>query len=237
MTRVINDISQRSAAIIVGLSLLLMAITAGFSVGFVLDALIVPDNAVATTNNIKASEILFRIGILGWLVILLLDVIVAWALHVLLRAVNQSLSLLMAWLRLSYAAVLGVGLLNFIAVLFLLNDTTYLAVFTPEQLQALVLFFLNVFDGIWQTIGLVIFGSHLLLLGYLVLRSGYIPKILGVLLLIAALGYLTINLGNLLFPSYTAMIATIELIFMAPMIVGEVGLGLWFLIKGGTPEN
>ncbi|MCP5098280.1 MAG: DUF4386 domain-containing protein [Chloroflexi bacterium] len=232
MTNNITDLSQRKVAIVAGVALIIMAITAGFSFGFVLDTLTVAGDATATFNNIKASEGLFRAGIGGWLLILILDVLVAWALYIFLKPVNKSLSLLGGWLRLVYTAVLGAALLNFAVILLIISGADYLNIFEESQLQALVLLFLNAFHGVWA-IGLVIFGCHLFVLGYLVFKSNDIPKILGILLILAALGYLITNLGNLLLPNYETLIATIETIFMLPMIAGEVGLALWLLFKGG----
>ena len=128
-------------------------------------------------------------------------------------------------------AVLGVALLNLVFVLLLSSGADYLKAFESAQLQALVLLFLNAFDGIWS-IGLVVFGLHLFLLGYLVYRSGYVPNILGFLLIIASFGYLLTDGANLLLPNNEALISTLEMIFMLPMIIGEVGLALWLLLKG-----
>ena len=232
MAKIVNDVSRRKAALAAGISIVVMAVVAGFSFGFVLDSLVVSGDAATTVANILASETLFRAGVFGWIVILILDVIVAWALYVVLKGANKSLSLLAAWFRLVYAAILGVSLLSFVLVLLLVSGADYLKAFEPDQLAALVLLFLNAFYGIWG-IGLVIFGCHLLLLGYLVFKSDYIPKILGVLLVIASFGYLIVSLGNLLLPTYEAYIEMIELVFTLPMIIGELGLGLWLLFKGG----
>ncbi len=169
MTKTIADVSQRKAAIVAGISIILMAVTAGFAYGYVFNSLIVPGDAAATTTNLKTSEKLFRAGVFGWLVILILDVVVAWGLYVFLKEANSSLSLLTAWLRLTYAAILGAGLLSLAAVLLLLGGADYLDVFEADQVYALVMLFLNAFDGIWN-IGLVVFGCHLLLLGYLVFQ-------------------------------------------------------------------
>lgn len=232
MTNTTTDISQRKAAIVAGISIILMAAIAGFAYGFVFNSLIVPGGAAATTTNLKTSEQLFRAGVFGWLVILILDVVVAWGLYVFLKEANSSLSLLTAWLRLTYAAILGAGLLSLAAVLLLLGGADYLNVFEADQLDALVLLFLNGFDGIWS-IGLAVFGCHLLLLGYLVFQSDYVPNILGVLLIIAAFGYLIVPAANLLLPNYQTYTDMIELVFTLPMIIGELGLGLWLVIRGG----
>jgi len=229
MTNYIAEISQRRAALVAGLGIVALAIVAGFAYGFVFQSFVVPGDATATANNIKASEMLFRIGFFSWLAILILDVLVAWALYIFLKPVHKSLSLLAAWLRLVYTAILGTALLNFVIVSLLLSGTDYLSVFKTDQLNALALLFLSAFDAIFS-IGLVIFGLHLLTLGYLVSKSGYIPKILGILLLIASLGYLITSSASLLLPNYKAIA---ELIFVAPMIIGELGFGLWLIVKGG----
>ncbi len=92
------------------------------------------------------------------------------------------------------------------------------------------------FNNIWS-IGLVVFGCHLYVLGYLVFKSGYIPKIFGVLLIIASLCYIINNFANLLVNNYEKYKATVELFFSLPMIAGELGFGLWLLFKGGIKSG
>ncbi len=236
MTNRITDVSLRQVAIVTGVALIIMAIAAGFAVGFVNESLIVPEDTVATANNIKASEMLFRTGIFSWLLIFVLDILIAWGLYIFLKPVNKSLSLLSAWLRLMYTAILGIALANLVIVLLLLSGDDYLTVFETEQIYALGLLFINGFHSIWS-VGLIVFGLHLFALGYLVFKSGYVPKILGILLIIAAFGYLIIDGGKLLVPNFEDYRATFELIFMIPMIIGEVGLALWLLIKGTKISN
>lgn len=232
MINQMKDLSQRKAAVVAGGALLLMAIAAMFAYGFVLGNLIVPEDASATANKIIASVMLFRIGICSFLVVLVCDVVVAWALYVFLKQVNKSLSLLTAWLRLVYATILGIALLNLVIVLLLLSGADYLTVFKTDQLHAQVLLFLKAFNIEWA-IGLVVFGFHLFLLGCLVFKSGYIPRILGVLLIIASLCYLITNFANLLLPSYENYKATIEPVLSVPMAIGELSLAFWLLFKGG----
>jgi len=137
----------------------------------------------------------------------------------------------MAWFRLIYAAILGTALLNFINILLLVSGDTYLAVIAMESLHAQVLIFLKAFNDTCS-LGLIVFGLHILVLGYLVLKSGYIPKFFGVFLTIAFFGYLITNIANLILPDYDNFKTTIELIFIIPMVVGEVGLAVWLLIRG-----
>jgi len=231
-----SKISQRKAALVAGFSILIMAILAGFAYGFVLQGLIVPTNITLTANNIKSSMMLFRFGISSFLVVLICDILVAWALHVFLKKVNENLSLLAAWFRIVYSGILGVALLNFTFVVLLLNDANYLSVFEISQLNALTTFFLKGFNNIWS-IGLVVFGCHLYVLGYVVFKSDYIPKIFGVLLIIASLCYIISNFANLLLTNYEKYKATVELFISLPMIVGELGFGLWLLFKGGIESE
>ena len=207
MTNRITDISLRQAAIVAGVGSLIMDILAPFAEFSVRQGLIVPGDAATTAQNIMANESLFRLAIYLYLIVAILDVVVAWALYVFLKPVNQSLSLLTAWFRVVYAAILAIVLLNFVIALQLLSGADYLTVFETGQLQAQMMVFLSAFDYGWQ-IGLAIFSLHLLLLGYLVYKSGgYIAKILGVLLIMASFGYLIDSSGNLLSPTYEANIA------------------------------
>jgi hypothetical protein len=218
------DISIRKSAIVAGLGLLLMAILAPIANFGVFETLIVPGEATTTANNIMASPGLFRTGIFVFLIVAILDVVVAWALYILLKPVNKSLSLLAAWFRVVYAAILAISLSNLLIVLQLLNGDGYLKAFETNQLYAQVMLFLNAFTDGWD-LGLVIFGLHLLVLGYLVFKSGYLPKILGILVIVAGLGYLIDNLGKLLSSNYNLTIAMFT-------FIGEVLLIFWLLWRG-----
>jgi hypothetical protein len=229
MTNRFADISQRKAALIAGFGLLIMTLFFLFADLFAFQKLIVPGDATTTANNIMASEMLFRAGICCILIVLICDVVVAWALYIFLKQVNKSLSLLAAWIRLVYAAMLGIALLNFVIVLILLSGANYLSVFETDQLHAQMLLFINAFYDVWA-LGLIAFGFHLVTLGYLVFKSDYVPRILGVLLIAAGLSYLIEYFGKFLFPNFDLPISMVlgwgELLFM-----------FWLLFKGGKiPE-
>jgi hypothetical protein len=120
----------------------------------------------------------------------------------------------------------GINLLNHFIVLLLLSGAGYLTVFAPDQLQALALLFLSAHESVVLIWGLF-FGLHLLVFGYMVYRSGYFPKLLGILLLIVAFTYLFQDFGNMLFPQYKALFTSIgSLAFL------EIAFPLWLLIKG-----
>jgi Domain of unknown function (DUF4386) len=232
MTISIAEIPQRRIAILSGLALVAMALFAGVAYGVVLNSLFVPENAVVTMANIKASMLLFRAGIFSWLMVLLLDVVVAWGLYVFLKPVSESLSLLAALLRLVYTAFLATAILNLVVVVLLLSDAEYIKVLEIERVQALVMLFLNAFMLMWS-IGLVVFGFYLLVLGYVVFTSENTPKIFGVLLFIASLSYLIIHCSGLLLPQYKSSIATLNSVLSAPMAIGELSYAVWLIVKGG----
>ena len=165
-----------------------------------------------------------RLALVGFLIVTILDVMVAWGLYVFLKPVNESLSLFTAWLRLVYAALLGAALIGLVHALQFSSGADFLASFDASQLEAQTKLFVRTFIAAWE-MGLVIFGFHLLMLGFLVLKSTYVPKIIGVLLVIASLGYLVDGFGRILSPDYGISIALFT-------FIGEVVLLIWLLIKG-----
>jgi hypothetical protein len=221
---IFTDVSLRTSAIVAGLGLLLMAILAPVANFGILQKLVVLGDAITSANNIMASAGLFRLGICLFLIVAILDVVVAWALYVLLKPVHPSLSLLAAWLRLTYAAVFVSALNNLLIVLQLLNGSDYLNAFETNQLRAQAMLSLSAFTHGWD-MGLAVFGLHLLVLGYVVFKSGNLPRFLGILVVIAGLGYLVDSLGKLLSPSYNLTISLFT-------FIGEVLLILWLLWRG-----
>ncbi|GED67114.1 DUF4386 domain-containing protein [Brevibacillus reuszeri] len=225
-------LSERKSAVIAGTSIIIMALAAFFSYGFVHESLVVTGDASTTYTNITTSISLFKGEIFGWLIILISDIIVAWALYIFLKPINKSLSLLAAWLRLIYSTILGIAILSLIVVLLLATDSTGLSVIKIEQVQSFMLLFLQAFEAIWS-IGLIVFGAHLLMIGYVALQSSSIPKVISILLLLASIGYIIIHLSKTFFTQYDSLIAILNLVFMLPMVAGELGFGIWLLVKGG----
>ncbi len=226
------DISPRKVALIAGIGLLVMALLAPFALFGVLQNLVVPTDAAATVENIIASEGLFRAGIAAFLIVIMLDVVVAWALYVLLRPVSRTLALLTAWLRLAFAAVFASALVNLLDVAQLLGGADG-ASLQPAQLQAQVMSSIASFDNGWIVIAHAIFGLHLFGLGYLLFRSAHFPRFLGVLVIIAGGGYLVDSFGMILVPNYALSIGAFT-------FVGEALLIFWLFwraIKGFPSES
>lgn len=225
--------SIQKTARITGILFLIMIIVGPFSMMYVPSQLIIPGDAATTANNIMASGSLFRMGIIGHLVILFADLGVALLLYILLKPVNRTIALIAAAFRMIMVAMRGINLLNYFIALQLLNGNDYLAVFDTGQLQALVMTFLNAFDyGV--NLDMVFFSFHLLFIGYLICQSGYFPKILGILLIIAFFGYLISSMTNLFYPEYKTVVTQIVTI---PNAASELLLMLWLLIKGVNVEK
>lgn len=216
-----DDWAVGRAGLVAGVGLLVMAALAVPSNFIAIEGLVTPGDAAATATAIRASEGMFRLGIAGWFVIAALDVLVAWALFRVFSAVHVDISRLAAWLRLVYAGVLLVAITELMGALRLLGTDGYLGALPTGQLQAQALLRINAFTDVWDA-GLILFGLHLLALGYLAYRSGYVPKVLGVLVAIAGLGYL--------FDSFAAVLATATNVG-AFTFVGEFLLGLWLVAR------
>ena len=222
---------QRTARV-AALLYLLIALLAGFVHMYVPGALIVPGDAAATASNIRASEGLFRAGIGGELLLLLSEVALSVLLYVLFRPVGKTLSLIAAASRLVMTTVHGVNLLGHVAVLLLLSGAGYLSAFAPSQLDALAMLALEAYS-FGFSIGIVFLVLHAFPLGYLIYRSGYVPRALGVLFMVAALGYLVDGASHLLVAGYVKGAAYLAL----PIALSEIAFPLWLLFKGVDAEG
>jgi hypothetical protein len=217
-----EGLTLRQAALIAGFGYLLGPVTyAEFSI---YPKLVIPGNIEQTVQNLATHRTLFGVAILCYLIEFIEDVVIAWALYVLLVPVNRALSRLTAWFRLVYTAIALFGLLKLVTVFNLVNTPDYLTAFGTQALNAQIKLLLGTFRDDWS-IGLVLFGIHLALLGYLIYRSGYIPKWLGVLLVIDGLGWVIDSLQPYLYPK-------VNLKFIFLTYFGEIFLMLWLLIRG-----
>jgi len=186
-----------------------------------------PVDGAEIARNIMASEWLFRIGFVSFLFAAVFFLLSAWALYVLLKPVNKDLALLFLLLNLGGVAIKCISVLCEFAALLLLSGADYLQVFQADQLQALAILFLNVYKNGFM-IAQIFFGVWLLPLGYLVFKSGFLPRILGILLIIDCFAILIWFFQFFLFPGYEA----ISNLFLAESFIAEGSLCLWLLIKG-----
>ena len=202
---------------------MLMSVVAIFGLVMAVNGLVTEGNAAQTATDIMASQGLFRLGIASFIVVVALDVVVAWALYRVFSPVNASLSMLAATLRLVYSGVFLVAIGHLLGVIRLLGDGGNRAAFSVDQVQVQAMLEIATFNDIWH-VGQFLFGLHLILIGYLAYRSGYVPKVLGVLLVIAGLGYATDSLGAVLSQGTWTDISSFT-------FLGEFLLALWLVIR------
>lgn len=223
--------AQRTAAKAAGFLYLLQMATGVF--GFWAKGQVVTGDATQTAANLAASDRLFRIGLASDLMTAVTVIALIVALYVVLTPVNRHLALLAAFWRLAENAVGAVAVLNGFVALRLLGGAEYLRAVDPEQLQALARLFIGV-QGQGLRIAFVFLGLGSAVFSYLWLRSRYIPRALAAWGIFASLVLSGVTLAIMVFPSLGAM----GLIYMAPMGIYEVGLGIWLLVKGiRTPLN
>ena len=227
-----NMNSNNKTARVAGFLYLLTVVTGAFSLLYVPSQINVHGDATATVNNIMSSESLFRIGIavglLGFAVFLLLPLV----LYRLLSPVHRNAALLMVMFAMISVPIDFVAIANQLDILSLLHGNVYQQVFAPDQLQAKVMLSLDAYHN-KIFVSEVFWGLWLLPFGYLVFKSGFLPKVLGILLMMGCFSYLIGFFGGALFPQYT-----IPSFVMLPASLGEIGICLWLLIIGvRTPAH
>jgi len=210
-----------------GILYLLIIVAGAFGQIFVRGTLVVPSDAVSTAQNIIASQSLWRIGITGDIMMHVFDIPIIVVLYVLLKPVNKNFALLGVLFNLIQTAVLVANKFNLVIPLFLLGNADYLKAFEPGQLYALAYLFVKAHDYGFG-IGLIFFGFACLVYGYLLFKSGYFPKPLGVLLTIAGLSYLANSFTLILAPAYAERIVPV----LALALIGELSFCLWLILKG-----
>ena len=227
MTNPIADASPRPKARITGIVYLFYFLTAILAEVF-MKGIVVSGDAAATANNIQAHEPLFRLGLGTGLIATAWYIALTALLYELFKPVNRSVSLVAAFLSLVGCAIQAFGSVFQLAPLVISGSNADLSAFKPEQSQALALILFKL-DSQAQTITLVFFGLYCLLIGFLIFKSTFLPRILGVLMALAGLGWLTFlapPLANALSP-YVLVLG-----FLA-----ELSLMLWLLVKGVNVER
>ncbi len=202
MTNCIADMSPRKAAIVVGVAIMTMFILAIVVDNFILPNFIGPGDSSALAEDIETDQMRFALAVVGYLIILMLDMAIALALYVILKPVSQILASLTAIFRLLYTAIMVISVL------------------------ALVVQIIGVYSyGNIKLIGYIFFTAHILVLGYSVLKSRYIPKSLGALLVVAFFCYIILLYGKSVVPEQLLPI------FVVPAATAELALGIWLLWK------
>jgi len=224
-----NNINPNKTARIAGFLYLLLVPLGILGILYIPTTLFVSGDIAATISNIRANESLFRLGIVSAIAAQLVNIFVVLYLYKLLKPVNKGMAQLMVIFLLLGVPIAFLNELTHLAVLLLLNGADYLAVFTTEQSQGMVAFFLDLHQyGIF--IAQVFWGLWLFPMGYLVYKSGYLPRIIGILLMIGCFGYLMDSFIFFFVPDFGITVS--EFTFL-----GEVLLPLWLVIKGVNVEG
>lgn len=221
--------TDKKTARIAGLLYLIVVLSGIFHLMYVPSKLVDSTNPSVTVGNIIASETLFRLGILGGLVCYTAFLLLPLVLYKLLHGVNKTHAVLMVTLAVVSVPISFVNLLNKFAVLTLISKADYLSVFEADKLNAQVLFHLDSY-GNGNQVASIFWGLWLFPFGYLVYKSGFLPKILGLLLMAGCVGYLIDFTGSFLFQKYgeTGIASFISI----PGSIGEIGICLWLLVVG-----
>ncbi len=217
--------SVQMYARIAGVLFVLSIVAGGFGEAYVPSKLIVSGDATATANNIHAFGSLFRWGFAIYLIEALCDIGLALIFYALLRPVQKDLSLLAAFFGILSTALFAVAELFYFAPSLILGGANYLKSFSPDQLNTLALLSLKLY-GLGGGIFMVFYGIAWVIRGYLIFRSGYFPKVLGVLLIIAGLGFMAKTFTLVLAPAYASNV------LLLPMFVAGMSLMVWLFVKG-----
>lgn len=202
----------RRWSIISAISLFIMTLTAGYAYGYVFGQIYEAENIAATLRNIENNNTLYITGILAWGIIFITDLLVSYGFYVFLKAFHKSMAFISGLIRLIYTLILG------LAILFLINRD------------------MHMFDQIWS-IGLFIFGFHLMVTGMILIKEEGLLKIFSVLLIVAGIGYSLVPTLDFLLPEIQNFTSILEGILVLPMTVAELFFGIYLLLKGGKKIN
>ncbi|MEO9806037.1 MAG: DUF4386 domain-containing protein [Reichenbachiella sp.] len=226
----INLGPNKPTARLAGFLFLLLIVTGVFSEFFVRQEIFVADDALATANNIAANALLFRIGMVSDLVMTLAYFFFGLVVYQLLKSIDKFQAQLLVASVLICVSIYSINMLNHAAPLILLSGQDYLSGFDTNQLNALVTFFLEL-HGTGYYVSQIFFGLYLFPLGYLVYKSGWFPKAIGVLLMLGGLGDMIDLLWFFLYPDFDTE-NLILLNLTLPADLGEFSLCLWMMIMG-----
>lgn len=212
---------------LVGILYLFIAVCGGFAFFAGFQALLIPNDANATALAVQNNEWVFRLGIVGDALLVIAELILTLLLFQLFKPINATLSAIAAVARLAMTGLIAANILNKLVVLYLLTNATGLLAFNTDQLNTLIMVFLTSY-GLGSLIWGVLFGLHLCLIGYLILRSNILPSVLGWLLLLASSAYFIDSFGRFIAPEYGEIYSIIILL----SVPAELSLAFWLLIKG-----
>ena len=219
----------KNKARLTGILYLLVILLAGFSQGYVRGTIFIPDDPQVTLTNIISSEVLFRLGLISDLLAFMIDAVISILLYQLLKSVNKTIAAIASVFRLlAHPAIGSLNLLNHYMALETASRSGIMSSLGIEQQEAWTMLFMNAHNAGYLLAG-AFFGIHCLLLGILLYRSVLFPKVFGILMVLAAGGYMLETFGNFIFPGYQFVLANIVGFSAA---IGEISFTLYLLVKG-----
>lgn len=230
-----TPIALQHTARLAGLLYLLIAVCGIFSIGYMPATVFDFGDAAANAQGLAEHAGLFRLGIFADMLTILFEIALTAILYALLKPVSSTLSLMAAFARLGMIVVMAVNLVAYLMMALVLSGADFLAAFDPAQLQGLALMFLQAHEfGVyaWQ----IFFGAHLLVLGYLVLQSGYLPRVLGSMMLVGSFGYSLQAVEKFVLPG-NGFLGVIVIGLLTIVTIGEIGFALWLLVRGLDPAR
>jgi hypothetical protein len=213
----------RTPSLIAGGALLAMSALAAVGYVVIVQGLVTPGDSAVTARDVLGSDTSFRLGIALLYAVVVLDVIVAWALFRVFAPVSEGLARLAAWFRVAYSAVFMVAIGQIAGVPDLLDNPAYADVWSSEQVAAQALLRVDAFTDLYMA-GLILVGVHLVLLGVLSLRSGSVPRVIGILLVVAGAGYAFDSVVSVFTEGTPFAVSTVT-------FVGEFLLALWLVFR------
>ena len=229
------EMSPRAAARLAGVGYLLiflLAIYANFAVRM---RLVDPEDATATSRNLAGSPTAVRLAVAAFVIVFLLDVMVAWALYVLFRSSGPRRALHAAWFRLVYTVFLGIATVFLFLALRLATAGLYREGIDPILADRTVLLALEAFDVTWL-VGLAAFGIHLVLVGRIIITSPGAPSLLGWVLAVAGIAYVADTLARTLLADYRSVAGVFLVLVAVPSVIGELAFTVWLLMRAGRPR-
>ncbi|WP_422478170.1 DUF4386 domain-containing protein [Pleomorphochaeta sp. DL1XJH-081] len=221
---IFNKENKRMNALVIGISLFIMAVAAAIAFGAIHSSLIDMSQAEQTMNNLRANSVRWYIEIVFWIVIIITDLLVSWGVFYYFRNDNSRLSAITAWLRVIYTLILTVAVSQLVAV------SSSVQIGNTQK----VILLLARFDRLWS-FGLMLFGIHLVFLSIASFR--YENKIIGILLLAAGASYFLVHTMENFLPQFSDLTTRLEAILTIPMTLGEMIFALWMIIRGGKMKK
>ncbi|WP_405566963.1 DUF4386 domain-containing protein [Polaribacter sp. Asnod6-C07] len=211
--------NKKSTAILTGLSIIIIAIIAAFSIGYALTALYQNNQEISLKVHIRNNHELYIQMLFGLYIILFLDIVVSYSLYRYFKKINKKIALWASSIRLIYTLIFG------FSIIFLIQNAQ-----VNELTNSSINSNYHQFLSIWN-VGLIIFGVHILMIGKLMKQYKSIPKILSYITLLAGLSYILVHVLKLTNPT-AEIVLHIEMVLIIPMALGELGLAIWLLFKG-----